>query len=73
MHSEHGLKWHKSVVFFFFFFLVKEKLDGPTIDHFLIQFDNDNGDDNLLAKNLLAQMRNWLKTLCHTMEIINIA
>jgi len=57
MHSEHGLKEHKSVVFFFFF-LVKENLNGPTIDHFLIQFDNDNGDDNLLAKNLLAQMRN---------------
>jgi hypothetical protein len=55
MHSEHGLKEHKSVVFFF---LVKENLNGPTIDHFLIQFDNDNGDDNLLAKNLLAQMRN---------------
>jgi len=53
-----GLNGTKALFFFFFFFLVKEKLDGPTIDHFLIQFDNDNGDDNLLAKNLLAQMRN---------------
>jgi hypothetical protein len=54
-----GLNGTKALLFFFFFFfLVKEKLNGPTIDHFLIQFDNDNGDDNLLAKNLLAQMRN---------------